>query len=124
MIFTTKSHSSSSISITFVGLSTPALLTKISIRPNSSKVELTVLSISIFEITLPFTNIAFESYVELIWLAVWIPEFSLRSFITILQDSDAKFNATALPIPWPAPVIIATFLDWLFINGFPLLNYW
>jgi len=85
----------------------PALLTRISIRPNSFITLLTISSISSLLETSPLLKIAFPPF------SIISPQTSsslsaVLPVIATFAPSFANRSAVSLPIPLPAPVIIAT----------------
>ena len=86
---------------------TPALLCRMSSRPNASTVSAINRLTSSTSETSARTNAASPPAAR-IAAATAVPVSSLMSETTTRAPSSAIFVAVALPIPWPAPVTIAT----------------
>ena len=104
---TTRSHSSSSMSMRCVGRRMPALLTRTCTPPKPSSAAATMRSTSAFDVTSPGAATA-SVPLERSSAAVCSAGPALMSFTTRAAPRAASTWATDLPIPWPAPVTMAT----------------
>src|ERR1700722_5814432 len=104
---TTQSHSSSLVSTTVLGTKTPALLNRISRRPNPRTVSSTMRSTSAATRTSTETDFATPPAFS-ISAAVLLADSDRTSATITFAPSRANRSALARPIPEPAPVISAT----------------
>src|SRR5674536_70743 len=103
----TRSQSVGSESRNGLALSQPALLTSTSIRPNRRFTCATITSTDSCEVT----SVCMPTASPPIAIAVSLAVDSLMSVTTTVAPSAASFSAIARPMPWPAPVTIATLLS-------------